>query len=150
MQIASNLEVLQEKYKADLAASNEREKVLQVKLAEKVQAIQTASNDRAMYLSEKRSPVELLRNSVTAELAKAENLVSQRTQLYGEYSSHGRPAVRFDMATPLSSRGRSLDTLGKLLSNARDVPQCNLVQKEVREIVRRVNEDIALLRRLMR
>lgn len=102
---------------------------------------------RAQYSPERMRAMGAVRSSIKSDLNRLRGLVERRNAKYKSYKKSGA-AVQFNLSPLISSRNKSLSAVSQKLASAKTMRELSLLQKDVREIKAKVQDDLALINRL--
>lgn len=108
-----------------------------------------AGPQRGTLLAARERAVDALRGSINGELTRLTALVSERDRVLAQYRSAPRP-VQIRPAETTSSRGRDLRALSAATREASSVYELSLLQRDIREIRTKLQDDLSLMNRMMR
>lgn len=138
---------------AELRSMKEESELLRTKFQEASRASAeravlplAAQNDSSPA---RQRAVDSLKGSVSQELHRVRDLLAIRERLIGQYARTKGP-VEVRPSKAVSSRGRAHQDLLREMKSANSVVQLSYVQRDTQEIKRKLQDDIALLERMIR
>jgi chromosome segregation ATPase len=93
--------------------------------------------------------VEVIRGKVRTQLNQVRGAVASRDDMFRRYGSKKR-AVAFTPSRPVSASGLTLSEIAKKVQSAGTVAELSALTREVTIIEQKMNDDIALMRRMDR
>lgn len=133
--------------KAGLLLTKDKE-IERIKLESARQMLQ-ADEARAEFSSTKMRALDSVRGSLLTEFNQVRGLLSSRGNLIEQYKK-SKPTVSFRPNPALSSEGESLDDLKQRIAEADTVGRLNQVRRPLNQIRAKLNEDLALIKRISR
>ncbi len=104
-------------------------------------------DSRASFSSAKIRALESLKSTLFTELNQLGSLQSSRDSLMRSYAA-GNHAVMFRPTLAISSRGLKADQIRKQVQQAESVRDLSLLKGEINEVKLKLQDDVALLKRL--
>lgn len=98
----------------------------------------------------KDQALESVKASINTGLNQVQSSIVARDRMFKEYKAHEKNAVAFSPSAALSSRGEDLGMLRNRLNQSHSMQEAAAIQAALREIERKVEDDISLMRRLKR
>lgn len=133
---------LQAKEQAEAAAREERQ-------AAETRAAALAPDPAPSLSAARQRAVESLKGKLRTELNRVRTLVATRDRSYEQYRrSASASAVSFKPAPAVTTDGLTVSELRKRLDEAASVREIGRYQSDIRQIERKIQDDIALIRRL--
>lgn len=119
-------------------------------------SLRVVSNQKPVrsYVSRKVSParnraLDSMRSSLTTEASKVVNVVVSRDRLYKNFQHKMKSSpIKFKPTASVSSRNRSIAAIKASILNAKTAYQLSIYKRELREIKDKMQDDIALIKRL--
>jgi hypothetical protein len=93
--------------------------------------------------------VEVVRGKVRTELNQVRGTIASRDEMFRRYGSKKR-AVAFTPSRPVSNSGLTLSDIAKRIQSASSVGELSVLTRDVSVIRQKMNDDIALMRRMDR
>lgn len=112
-------------------------------LSSKVMALQQSPGVPALRA------IDILRKDLLSEVKSVESLVTTRDKLFSAYHESKKPALAIKAQTAQSQRGFSLSRISQALRSADSMNELTRWRRDLREIERKMNDDVALIRRMM-
>lgn len=110
-----------------------------------------AQQDKTATLVRSRMiAVESVKSSTAAEIAGAQNSINLRDRMYKEYQASKKSGISFSPSAAVSSQRDDLPSLRARLENASSMRDISYVRSAVGEIQKKMQDDIALMKRLQR
>ncbi len=151
----SRIEQLQD----ELSAKNSQHALLQTQLAslEKRSTTVKASLAPAAivrkeenFVQNRERALESVKGNIRTEYNRIQGLIGNRDRMYQAYQGTQHSAVAFGPSPARTSDGRDMNMLKAHLEKAASVREVSAVQSSLREIQRKMNDDIGLMQRLSR
>ncbi len=101
------------------------------------------------YSEERQRAADAVRSELLSDMNKLQGLVQRRNEKYRQYKSRNH-ALQFQMTPLVSSRKLTLAALKSRITSTQDVRELNNMKADLRQIRNKVQDDIALMDRLLR
>ncbi|WKZ57904.1 MAG: hypothetical protein QY326_04335 [Bdellovibrionota bacterium] len=141
-----------EELQTKLKSASEQSDVLKARYEQAVRSATEQSTRASQQPAEspaRQRAVDSLKGNVTQELHRVRDLLAIREKLIGQYTRIKSP-VEVRPSKAVSTRGRTHQDLSRELKSATSVVQLSYVQRDALEIKRKLQDDIALLERMIR
>lgn len=102
---------------------------------------------RASLSSVRLRAVEAVKGKMRTELNQLRGLIQARDSMYAKFSTKKR-SVAFKPSPAKSLSNRGMQEIAELLDSAQTVSELSPLRKDISEIERKINDDIALMKRL--
>lgn len=105
---------------------------------------------RENFVENRQRAFESVKGTVRTDFNQAQGLIGNRDRMYQTYKTNQHSVVAFSPSPVRTSDGRDMNMLKSQLDNAASMREVSAVQSGLREIQRKMNDDIGLMQRLSR
>ncbi|MGI6524506.1 MAG: hypothetical protein ACOX2O_04330 [Bdellovibrionota bacterium] len=136
-----------QRYKSNLANATTAVQSRTVKAPPAVS--QVASQPKARYAPPKPDAFTNLRSELQAEYNRLQRSISRRNTKYRQYQTKAK-SVKFKLSSLRSANNKTLESIKYGIKHEKSLPALKALRVDLRQIAKRVNDDIALIDRLIK
>ncbi len=112
-------------------------------------AVHESSYSASEELAESRQrALDTIKGRINTEFNQVQSTIAARDRMLKDYKAQQKSAVAFSPSAAKSAEGEDIETLRVQLEKVRSMRDVSRVQSALKEIQRRMNDDIALMQRL--